>query len=73
MKLKKLEVRVEYIVGLGDLEVPKAIGKELKEVFEKGNTVNGDDLKYTKSLEWLNAKIDNNDAFEWNYEIEECD
>lgn len=71
MKLKNLQVRTEYIVGLGDLEVPENIGKQLKEIFEEGSTIDGSDEKYSEAIDWLNVNIKDTDAFELNYEIEE--
>lgn len=70
-KLKRIEVKVTYRVGLGDLEVPKDVLDELKEAGAK--TINMQDLKYPAAAEWLNDTIQERDCWDWECEIEELE
>lgn len=74
-KLEDLQVKVTYVVHLGDLEVPNDISEqaynELVEMDRTGiNICDWGDLKFPNALEWLKKNIEEQDAMELNYEIE---
>lgn len=79
-KIKNLTVEVTYRVGLGSLgvglgslEVPEVVHKQLTEIADNGREVDGSDMKYTEALEWMNENIKERDCMDWSCEIEELE
>ena len=69
--IKDLDVTMTIRVGLGDIEAPKKVIKQLKDLANKQEILVGDDITNVEALEWLNANIHSKDAYEWTYkEIE---
>lgn len=72
-KIKNISVTVTYKVGLGGLNVPEDVFKQLNEIHDKGIEVDGSDMKYTEALEWINKNIKERDCMDWSCEIEELE
>lgn len=70
-KIENLTVQVTYRVGLGSLEVPEIVYKQLNEIADNGREVDGSDMKYTEALEWMNENIKERDCMDWSCEIED--
>lgn len=69
--VKDLSVTVTYKVGLGNVEMPENVYKQIVEAAEKGCAIEGTDLKYSDAAEWLANNIKERDCFEWGTEIDE--
>jgi len=69
--VKNLSVTVTYKVGLGNVEMPENVYKQIVEAAEKGDEIEGTGLKYTDAAEWLSSNIKERDCFDWNTEIDE--
>lgn len=75
MKLiKDLTVTVTYTVGLGDVEVSDEMFEKLQNLETDTldtNTLLSDDK--SEVMEWLSNTITESDAYEWSYEIIDCE
>lgn len=75
-RIKDLTVTVTYTVGLGDIEVNEKVFDALKALEDRGcvhcNLV-GRDEQIDTAFEWLGDNINENDACNWEYEIEEME
>ena len=71
MKIKDLTIKVTYIVGLGNIEVPDEVYNELAKAYDEGGDVPGWDDELENANEWLLDNIRQNDAMEWEFEIED--
>lgn len=69
MKVKDLDVKVKYEVGLGDLEMPENVYKQLVEACEDGYTIQWGDSIYPEASEWLSDNIREQDACDGEIEI----
>ncbi|RRD01971.1 hypothetical protein [Prevotella sp. OH937_COT-195] len=76
MKIKDLQVKVIYRVGLSDVEVSDELYEALQYLADHGMT-RGDlvsaDEQITTAIEWLEDNICETDAYEWKYEIEDME
>ena len=66
--IKDLNVKVTYRVGLGDVEFPPKVFKQLTEIAEKGVELNDMENDYPEALEWLRDNIKGCDL---EYEVTE--
>ena len=69
--VSKLSVTVTYKVGLGGVEMPKKVYKQIIEAAEKGDEIEGTSMKYPDAAEWLSSNIRERDCFDWKTEIDE--
>ncbi|PKH50849.1 hypothetical protein CXF68_09190 [Tenacibaculum sp. Bg11-29] len=69
--IKNIQVKVNYVVGVGGYEVSEKVFKQLEEMHNEGKEIDGAGSEYTEAIEWINANVKENDAFVWEYEIEE--
>ena len=72
-KIKDLTVKVTYTVGLSDVEVNDNIYDALQNLADRGET--GCDLvdfdeQVGTAFEWRSDHIHEDDAFDWNYEVD---
>lgn len=62
-------------IGLGEIEMPKAVFKELKKWEEQ--TINDDHIMTDKisaeTADWLARNLEKRDGYEWQYEIKAID
>ena len=75
-RIKDLTVTVTYTVGLGNVEVSEKVFDALKALADRG-CVHSDlvdwDEQVGTAFEWLGDNINENDACNWEYEIEEME
>ncbi|SED09872.1 hypothetical protein SAMN04489761_4268 [Tenacibaculum sp. MAR_2009_124] len=71
-KIKNIHVKVSYVVGLGNIEVPENVMEQLEEIYEENKLIQDTPccLKYGETKDWLDENIKENDAFQWEHEIE---
>ena len=70
-KLEDLHIKVTYTVKLSDLEISYEVFKELLQLYHQNDSIDGfDDTRHPNAIQWLNKNIEEQDAFELNYEIE---
>lgn len=68
--IKKLTVKVTYMVGLGEVEMPTKIHKQLLKASENGDEIEiGGISKYHDAYEWLSGTIRECDCTDWSAEI----
>lgn len=76
MKVKELYVKVTYHVGLSDVEVSNELYEALQQLADRGKVrgdfVHSDGLLDT-AIEWLEDNIEESDACDWEYEIEDME
>ena len=70
-KIKDLTIKVTYIVGLSNIEVPDEVYNELAKAYDEGGDVPEWDDELENANEWLLDNIRQNDAMEWELEIED--
>ncbi|WP_195664385.1 MULTISPECIES: hypothetical protein [Bacteroides] len=70
-KIKDLTIKVTYIVGLSNIEVPDEVYNELAKAYDEGGDVPEWDDELENANEWLLDNIRQNDAMEWEFEIED--
>lgn len=76
--IKDLTIKVTYIVGLSDVEVPNEVYNALSECYDRGGDVpmpdecciNGQP-ELAEAAEWLTDNIQQNDAMDWKFEIKD--
>lgn len=69
--LEDLHIKVTYTVKLSDLEVSDEVFNELLQLYYQNDSIDGfDDTRHPKAIQWLNKNIEEQDAYELNYEIE---
>lgn len=71
--IKDLSVKVTYKVGLGNLEVPNKVYKQLNEIVDEGGEVDGTGMDYPEATEWLRNNIRERDCNDIEYEIEDLE
>ena len=75
-RIKDLTVTVTYTVGLSDVEVNEKVFDALNALADRGsvhcNLVDRDEQVGT-AFEWLGDNINENDACNWEYEMEEME
>lgn len=69
-KIKDLMVKVTYTVSLSDVEVPDEIFDELAKAYDEGGDMSEWDNELENANEWLSDNIRQEDATDWEYEIE---
>jgi Ran GTPase-activating protein (RanGAP) involved in mRNA processing and transport len=69
--IKDLTVKVTYVVGLGDLEMPIEVYDQLMEADENGDDIDtmSGNRKYEEAAEWLSQNIRERDCMEWKAEV----
>lgn len=65
--IKDLTVKVTYRVGLGNVEVTDEVYDQLSQCY---NEWGGDVPALSETEEWMNDNIRQEDAMEWEFEIE---
>lgn len=69
-KIKDLMVKVTYTVSLSDVEVPDEVFDELAKAYDEGGDMSEWDNELENANEWLSDNIRQEDATDWEYEIE---
>lgn len=69
-KIKDLMVKVTYTVSLSDIEVPDEVFDELAKAYDEGGDMPEWDDELENANEWLSDNIKQEDATDWEYEIE---
>lgn len=76
--IKDLTIKVTYRVGLGNVKVPDQVYNALGECYDRGGDVPMPDECSTtgqpelaEAAEWLTDNIRQNDAMDWEFEIED--
>ena len=62
---------MEYVVEKSDFEIPEELFDEMKDLESIDMTSDALMLGFPNVLDWLSENIEEKDAFEWSYEIEE--
>jgi hypothetical protein len=70
MLIEHLTVKVTYTVGLGNVEVPKNIFKQLEMAELQGSFDDTDGLQFPDAAEWLRNNIREGDCCGLEYEVE---
>ena len=72
-KIKSIQVKVTYQVGLGNIEVDDETYNALLKVADSGQTLDWSSRTDVENVafEWLNANIRERDCCELEYEIED--
>ncbi len=70
-KVDNIRVRVEYVVELSGFEIPQELFDQLESLERIDMTSDALMLGFPNVLDWLSENIEEKDAFEWSYEIEE--
>lgn len=70
-KIENIQVTVTYSVELNDIEVPD----EVYEGLVNGWTFDSEAMNMTKeesaAMDWIEANIEETDATEWRYEVDD--
>ena len=77
-KIKELKIKAIYTVILCDVEVSDEVYEALGECYDKGGdvpmpdecTINGEE-ELASASEWLTDNINESDAIDWEFEIED--
>lgn len=69
-KIKDLMIKVTYTVSLRDVEVPDEVFDELAKAYDEGGDMPEWDDELENANEWLSDNIRQEDATDWEYEIE---
>lgn len=69
-KIKDLMVKVTYTVSLSDVEVPNEVFDELAKAYDEGGNILELDDELENANEWLSDNIRQEDAMDWECEIE---
>ncbi len=69
-KIKDLMVKVTYTVSLSDIEVPDEVFDELAKAYDEGGDMPEWDDELENANEWLSDNIRQEDATDWEYDIE---
>lgn len=69
-KIKDLMVKVTYTVSLSDIEVPDKVFDELAKAYDEGGNILELDDELENANEWLSDNIRQEDAMDWECEIE---
>ena len=75
-EIKDIQVKMTFRVGLGGYDASDKAFEQLKEIQESGIEISSDSFdaeKYPDALAWLDNYISSQDAYEWNYEVEEVE
>lgn len=70
-KIKDLTIKVTYRVGLSDVEVPDKVYDELAKAYDEGGDVPEWDDELENANEWLLDNIRQEDAMDWEFEIDD--
>ena len=70
-KIKDLTIKVTYRVGLSDVEVPDKVYDELAKAYDEGGYVPEGDDELENANEWLLDNIRQEDAMDWEFEIDD--
>lgn len=68
-ELRTIDVVVRYSVGLGGVEIPKDVLKELDIATDKCHEVSLNDSRYPKLGDWLAETIRERDCMDWSFEV----
>lgn len=69
--IKDLNVTVTYTVGLGGVEVPDKVFEQLDKMAKYEITIGlGNTDEYEEAFGWLIDNIREDDAMDWEYEVE---
>jgi len=69
--IKDLAVTVTYTVELGGVEVPDKVFEQLDKMAKYGITIGlGNTDEYEEAFGWLIDNIREDDAMDWEYEVE---
>ena len=66
-----LTIKVTYRVGLSDVEVPDKVYDELAKAYDEGGYVPEGDDELENANEWLLDNIRQEDAMDWEFEIDD--
>lgn len=69
--IKDITVKVTYTVGFSDVEVPDKVYNDLIKQFDENAF--GEVPEDSIAFEWISDNIRENDAMEWEYEIEDLE
>jgi len=67
--IKDLRVTVKYTVGYGNIEVPDDVYEQLMNNSEFPTS----DTRYDEAQDWLADHIREEDAMDWEYEIDDIE
>lgn len=70
-KIKDLTIKVTYRVGLSDVEVLDKVYDELAKAYDEGGDVPEWDDELENANEWLLDNIRQEDAMDWEFEIDD--
>jgi hypothetical protein len=70
-KINHLTVTVTYTVGIGDVEVSEEVLKQLNKAVDMGGEIDGDSNEMSEAIDFLTATINESDAMEWKYSIDD--
>ena len=71
LKVKDLQVKVTYRVGLGNVEMPENVFDQIQQASESGNEIETGSMEYQDAAEWLTNNIKEGDCMDWSAEIQE--
>lgn len=73
MTVKDLSVKVTYRVGLGNVEMPKKVYKQILKAAENSKELDPTmmDKQYQEAANWLTENIKERDCMDWEVEIED--
>lgn len=76
--VKDLTVKLTFRAGLGGAKVSDSVFRGLKKIADNGEITDSDanltkDQDIIEAWEWLGNNINSDDAFSWEYEIEDLE
>jgi hypothetical protein len=69
--VENLTVQVTYRVGLGGVDMPKKVYKQLVKAAKNGDSIDPSLMEYSDVGEWLVDNIKERDCMDWQAEIED--
>jgi len=78
--IKDLTVQVTYTAGLGNVNVSNKVMRGINKIQDEyhgkidlDTDTSNDDEDITAAIDWLRSKINEEDAYEFEYEIIDCE
>lgn len=71
--IKNIDIKMTFSVGFSEIEVPDNVYQQLIDASETGIELNEDTKEYAEAYDFLNGRVNSNDAYDWEYEIEDLE
>jgi hypothetical protein len=70
-EINHIDVKMTFNVSLFNIKVPDDVYEQLMELGENSITIDHNDDEFPDAKDWLDNNISSDDAYMWEYEVEE--